>query len=115
MKVKNNETKYEKKLWTSNEAGTLPKIFRGDTEYDEANYIVQEINSLRRSEYYKYSDFAVLYRMNSQSRSIEDILRREDIFKIDLYSCGLDGIIKKYLLTIFLYPLLIFFVKTSKE
>ena len=30
-------------------------------------------------EYYKYSDFAVLYRMNTQSRSIEDILRREDI------------------------------------
>ena len=30
-------------------------------------------------EYYKYSDFAVLYRMNSQSRSVEDILRRENI------------------------------------
>ena len=30
-------------------------------------------------EYYKYSDFAVLYRMNSQSRAIEDILRRENI------------------------------------
>ena len=77
--IKNNETKYEKKLWTSNDEGTLPKVYRGDNEYDEANYIVQEINSLRRSEYYKYSDFAVLYRMNTQSRSIEDILRREDI------------------------------------
>ena len=77
--IKNNETKYEKKLWTSNEVGSLPKFYQADNEYDEANYIVSEINSLRRSDYYKYSDFAILYRMNSQSRSIEDILRREDI------------------------------------
>ena len=77
--IKNNETKYEKKLWTSNETGNLPKVFRGDNEYEEANYIVRQINSLKIEEYYKYSDFAVLYRMNSQSRSIEDILRREDI------------------------------------
>lgn len=77
--IKNNETKYEKKLWTSNEAGSLPKVYRGDNEYDEANYIVEQINSLRRTDYYKYSDFAVLYRMNTQSRSIEDILRRENI------------------------------------
>ena len=77
--IKNNETKYEKKLWTDNDKGNLPKVFRGDNEYDEANYIVRQINSLKTEEYYKYSDFAILYRMNSQSRSIEDILRREDI------------------------------------
>ncbi len=77
--IKNNETKYEKKLWTSNDAGNLPKVYRGDDEYDEANYIVREINHLKREEYYKYSDFAILYRMNSQSRSVEDILRRENI------------------------------------
>ena len=47
--IKNNETKYEKKLWTSNEAGTLPKVYRAENEYDEANYIVNQINSLRRS------------------------------------------------------------------
>ena len=54
-------------------------IYRGDNEYDEANFIVENINRLRREEYMTYNDFAVLYRMNSQSRSIEDILRREDI------------------------------------
>ena len=37
------------------------------------------INHLKREEYFKYSDFAVLYRMNTQSRAIEDILRRENI------------------------------------
>ena len=77
--IKNNETKYEKKLWTENERGKLPKVFRGDNEYDEANFIVRNINTLKMEEYYKYSDFSVLYRMNSQSRAIEDILRRENI------------------------------------
>ncbi len=77
--IKNNETKYDKKLWTENEDGLLPQFFIGNDEYNEANYIVEQINHLKREEYYKYSDFAVLYRMNTQSRAIEDILRREDI------------------------------------
>ena len=77
--IKNNETKYEKSLWTKNEEGSLPKIYRGSDEYDEANFVVEQINSLKREEYYKYSDFAILYRMNTQSRALEDILRREDI------------------------------------
>ena len=77
--IKNNETKYEKKLWTQNEKGKLPEFYLSNDEYDEASHIVQEINHLKREEYYKYNDCAVLYRMNTQSRAIEDILRREDI------------------------------------
>ena len=77
--IKNNEMKYKKDLWTKNEIGTLPKVYSADNEYDEGSYIVQEINRLKREEYFKYSDFAVLYRMNTQSRAIEEILRREKI------------------------------------
>ena len=77
--IKHNEVKYDKKLWTENEIGNLPKFYSADNEYDEATYIVEQIEHLRREEYYKYSDFAVLYRMNTQSRAIEDILRRENI------------------------------------
>ena len=77
--IKNNTVKYDKKLWTENEIGTIPQFFVGDNEYDEGTYIVEQINRLKREEYYKYSDFAVLYRMNTQSRAIEDILRRESI------------------------------------
>lgn len=77
--IKHNENKYDKKLWTENEEGALPFVFCGEDEYEEASFIVQEINKLKREEYYKYSDFVVLYRMNSQSRAIEDVLRREDI------------------------------------
>ena len=75
--IKNNEVKYEKKLWTENEKGELPKIYCSDNEYDEGRYIVEQIEHLKRQEKYRYSDFAVLYRMNTQSRAIEDILRRE--------------------------------------
>ena len=77
--IKNNQVKYDKKLWTENDEGNLPAIFVGDTEYDESAYIVGQINRLKREYFYNYSDFAVLYRMNSQSRAIEDILRREKI------------------------------------
>ena len=77
--IKHNENKYEKKLWTENDEGALPTIHKADDEYDEGRFIVQEINHLRREEYMKYSDFTVLYRMNSQSRAIEEILRREGI------------------------------------
>ena len=77
--IKNNEVKYKKELWTQNEEGNLPKVYQADNEYDEATYIVEQIEHLKIEEYYKYSDFAVLYRMNTQSRAIEDILRRENI------------------------------------
>ena len=77
--IKNNEVKYDKKLWTENDVGNLPKVFSADNEYDEGRYIAEQIEHLRREEYYKYSDFAVLYRMNTQSRAIEEILRRESI------------------------------------
>ena len=77
--IKHNETKYDKKLWTENNEGNIPCIYSGDDEYDEASYIINQIRFLKTEEYFKFSDFAVLYRMNSQSRAIEDILRREDI------------------------------------
>mgnify|MGYP004701134133 FL=1 len=77
--IKHNENKYDKKLWTENEEGHLPCIYCGEDEYDEGRYIVGQINHLKTEEYYKNSDFTILYRMNAQSRAIEDILMREGI------------------------------------
>ena len=77
--IKHNEKKYEKNLWTEKEGGKRPEVAILDNEYEEANFIVEQINRLKREEYYKYSDFTVLYRTNAQSRSIEDIFRRENI------------------------------------
>ena len=77
--IKHNEKKYEKNLWTEQEGGHVPVVARLKNEYDEANFVVEQINTLKREEYYKNSDFTVLYRMNAQSRSMEDILRRENL------------------------------------
>ena len=77
--IKNNSKKYEKSLWTEKEEGKLPELQICDNEYEEARYVAEQIEHVKREEYYKYSDFAVLYRMNTQSRSIEEILVREGI------------------------------------
>lgn len=77
--IKNNSGNVEKKLWTDNDEGVKPKLFQADNEYDEANYVVSQINKLKREEYYKYSDFAILYRTNAQSRAFEDVFMREAI------------------------------------
>lgn len=77
--IKNNENKYEKKLWTENDEGKIPCLYEAEDEYDEGRYISNQIKHIKDEEKYKYSDFAVLYRMNAQSRAIEEILMRENI------------------------------------
>ena len=77
--IKHNPKKYEKNLWTNKEEGHMPKLHIAKNEYDEASFIVEEMEKLKREEYYKFSDFTILYRTNAQSRAIEDILRRENI------------------------------------
>lgn len=78
--IKNNPAKYKKELWTENEEGTLVTGYRADNEYDEARYVVTQIEHIKyMDKKMNYSDFTVLYRMNAQSRSIEEILNREGI------------------------------------
>ncbi len=77
--IKNNEVKYEKKLWTENQEGKMVTAYLLDNEYEESRYVVEQIERLRREEYYKYSDFAILYRMNTQSRVFENVLNRAEI------------------------------------
>lgn len=77
--IKNNTGNVKKKLWTENDEGNKPQIFVAKDEYDEANFVISKINSLKIEEYYKYSDFAILYRTNAQSRAFEDVLMREGI------------------------------------
>ncbi len=77
--IKNNTGNVEKNLWTENDEGAKPFAFQGGNEYDEANFVVEQINHLKREEYFKNSDFAILYRTNAQSRVFEEILMREGI------------------------------------
>lgn len=77
--IKNNDGNVKKNLWTENDEGNKPRVYRGGNEYDEANFVISEINHLKREEYYKYSDFTILYRTNAQSRVFEEVLLREGI------------------------------------
>ncbi|HIR44936.1 MAG TPA: UvrD-helicase domain-containing protein, partial [Candidatus Ventrisoma faecale] len=66
--IRNNRGRKDKTLWTDNEEGTLVKLRRFDTAYDEAEAIVQDIMASGRL----YADCAVLYRTNAQSRLLEE-------------------------------------------
>ena len=76
--IEKNHQRKNKKLWTSQEDGSKIAYFRADNERDEARYIAQEIDRMKSSDR-KYSDFAILYRTNAQSRTFEEALSRRDI------------------------------------
>ena len=76
--IKNNSERKEKALWTSNEKGEAIKLYTGNDERDEAGFIADEI-AQAVEDGAKYSDFAILYRTNAQSRVIEDTFIRNVI------------------------------------
>jgi DNA helicase-2/ATP-dependent DNA helicase PcrA len=74
--VSHNQSRREKKLWTSNQKGQLLQLFRGETEQDEGRYVVESILYLKHKENLNYRDFAVFYRTHAQSRVIEEFFVR---------------------------------------
>lgn len=76
--IEKNKGRKPKKLWTDKEKGEKIKYYRASDEKDEARYIVSEIDRLHSKEL-KYSDFAVLYRTNAQSRTFEEALSSREI------------------------------------
>ncbi|MGL4483516.1 MAG: ATP-dependent helicase, partial [Anaerovoracaceae bacterium] len=76
--IQNNRERKGKKLWTDKEAGKKITYARLTDERHEAYYITQEIIRLKNSEN-KYSDFAILYRTNAQSRTFEESFSANEI------------------------------------
>jgi len=76
--IKNNQGRKPKKLWTDRGDGEKIHYFRAEDDKDEARYIASEIDRLRNRER-QYSDFAVLYRTNAQSRLFEEAFRARGI------------------------------------
>jgi len=76
--IRNNTERKEKTLWTENESGEPVVYYTGTTERDEADFIAREIARLI-SGGFKPSDFVVFYRVNAQSRVIEEALVRRRI------------------------------------
>lgn len=71
--IGNNHSRKPKNLWTSKESGNKIRIYKAVDERDEAQFICRTIAQLRENGY-KNSDFAILYRMNAQSRVLEEAL-----------------------------------------
>lgn len=77
--IKNNTERKDKTLFTSNVPGDLIQIREERTEYDEARWVVKQIQTKMGEGDSSYSDFAVFYRTNAQSRVIEEQLRTMSI------------------------------------
>lgn len=70
--IRNNRGRKDKTLWTANEEGNLPRFLQFDTAYEEADAIAREIQKKAAERACDYSEFAVLYRTNAQSRLLEE-------------------------------------------
>ncbi len=77
--IQNNDQRKDKVLFTSNSLGEKITIREEATEYDEARYVIAQIEALQVSESRSAKDFAVFYRTNAQSRVFEDWLRSRGI------------------------------------
>ena len=77
--IKKNQFKLDKTIWTSNEDGDKILVNKSQTDSDEGRFIASSIFQEKNNEYLDNSAFAVLYRTNAQSRSIEDALRKINI------------------------------------
>jgi DNA helicase-2/ATP-dependent DNA helicase PcrA len=77
--IRTNPERAEKRLWTSRAGGEKVMATQAYNEIEEAEFVADEIERLRKTEGRGYSDFAILYRTNAQSRSFEDVLARRRI------------------------------------
>ena len=77
--IKNNRNRRPKKLWTQNDDGEQIVYYRANDERDEAVFVASTIDNIVREEGKNFKDFAVLYRTNAQSRTIEEALLKSNI------------------------------------
>ncbi len=75
--ISQNRNRKEKRLWTDRQGGSRVVSFRGNDELEEADFIVRTLKQARSENI--DSTIAVLYRINAQSRAIEDSLMRENV------------------------------------
>ena len=74
--IEKNQKQFKKNIWTNNELGDLIEIHKVLSDNDEGKLVSSLIFENRVNKQMKYSDFAILYRTNYQSRSFEEALRK---------------------------------------
>ena len=77
--IANNVQRKEKNLWTENETGSKVNFIHCLSDRAEASFIGREIRRLVQYEHFNYSEIAILYRTNSQSRAFEEKFMQTDI------------------------------------
>ncbi len=77
--IEKNKNQLEKVVWTANDEGPLIKLHRSVTDAEEGRFVASSIFENKMQQQQANGEFAVLYRTNSQSRAIEDALRKKDI------------------------------------
>ncbi|WP_342506488.1 DNA helicase PcrA [Sporosarcina sp. FSL K6-2383] len=77
--IKNNQSRYDKKLRTDNDEGESISVYKANDEKDESQFVVGKILELKEEENLKLDQFAVLYRTNAQSRVIEEYLVKSNL------------------------------------
>ncbi len=77
--IKNNPRRRGKNLWSPREGGEPVRIIAMPDDRKEAEFVVQEIAAHRNSDKLPWEHFAVIYRMNAQSRLLEENLRKHKI------------------------------------
>ncbi len=77
--IAKNKAQFPKNVFSDNEIGEKIKVFRSLSDADEANFVANNIWEQHNSHQRKFTDFAILYRTNSQTRAFEDALRRKNI------------------------------------
>lgn len=75
--VSHNRKRLGKTLWTSSPEGEKVTLFQGETERDEAQFVVSEISALRKD--LRLGEIAIFYRTHAQSRVLEDEFRKAKI------------------------------------
>lgn len=76
--IANNISRKSKALWTQNDIGDKIHVEKTSTHFDEANFVVDKIRYLK-NQGRKYNEFAILYRTNAQSRTLEEKLVQASI------------------------------------
>jgi DNA helicase-2/ATP-dependent DNA helicase PcrA len=74
--IEHNVQRKPKSLWTEIAGGELAVRFRADDEHEEALFVAEETHRLVEEEGHRYSDIAIFYRTNAQSRVLEDVFIR---------------------------------------
>lgn len=77
--IQKNSNRKPKNLWTENHDGEKISYYRADSEQTEAQFVTGKIKEMVDSGKRKYSDFAILYRTNAQSRVMEEVLLKSNI------------------------------------